>query len=210
MREKFVYEPITGAEFDRQKALYEPFTQAVRELLDATIRTEVDDDTVRDAQAAIEAVTARLRATQKEGPYGVRYAVDGRGQAWGNPVIGVRNPMAPPLVITRGDDGICRTEFTLGAAYEGPPAHVHGGICALVLDHLLGEAASSGNKPTFTGTITCKYLRGTPLGELRAEAYIERVEGVKTFARGFIADAEGVTVEADGVFILPVWAREVG
>lgn len=209
MREKLTYEAVSGEEFDRQKAVYEPFTQAVRELLDASIRTEVDDHVIGEAQAAIEAVTARLRARQKDGPYGVRYALDGRGQAWGNPVIGVRNPMAPPLVISRDADGVCRTEFTLGAAYEGPPGHVHGGICALVLDHLLGEAASSGNKPTFTGTITCKYLRGTPLGELRAEAYIERVEGVKTFARGVIADADGVTVEADGVFILPVWAREV-
>ncbi len=80
-----------------------------------------------------------------------------------------------------------------------------------MLDHILGEAASAGMmKPNFTGTITCRYLRGTPLGALRAEAFIERVEGVKTFARGFISDAGGHTVEADGVFITPAWARQVG
>ena len=79
----------------------------------------------------------------------------------------------------------------------------------MVLDHLLGEAASQGmTKPFFTGTITVKYLRGTPLGSLRAEAFIDRVEGVKAFARGFISDAEGITVEAEGVFIQPAWARE--
>jgi hypothetical protein len=54
-----------------------------------------------------------------------------------------------------------------------------------------------------------KYLRGTPLGRLRAEAAIERTKGVKTFARGFLADADGPTVEAEGVFIKPAWAREV-
>jgi acyl-coenzyme A thioesterase PaaI-like protein len=86
---------------------------------------------------------------------------------------------------------------------------VHGGVSALVLDHILGEAASAGmTKPNFTGTISCRYLRGTPLGALRAEAYIDRVEGVKTFARGFISDADGHTVEAEGVFIRPVWARD--
>ena len=85
------------------------------------------------------------------------------------------------------------------------------GICALVLDHILGEAASDGlTQPKFTGTITVRYLRGTPLGLLRAEAYIDRTEGVKTFARGYLIDAEGTTVEAEGVFIRPAWAREVG
>ena len=74
---------------------------------------------------------------------------------------------------------------------------------------MLGEAASEGlSKPRFTGTITVKYLRGTPLGPLRSEAWIDRREGVKAFARGFISDAAGITVEADGVFIEPAWARE--
>jgi acyl-coenzyme A thioesterase PaaI-like protein len=88
---------------------------------------------------------------------------------------------------------------------------VHGGICALLLDQLLGEAATSQlSKPKFTGTITLKYLRGTPLGPLRGEAWLERTEGYKTYARGFLSDAEGPTVEAEGVFIMPVWARESG
>jgi acyl-coenzyme A thioesterase PaaI-like protein len=83
-------------------------------------------------------------------------------------------------------------------------------MSALVLDHILGEAASGGlMKPNFTGTISCRYVRATPLGPLRAEAYIDRVDGVKTYARGFIADTEGPTVEAEGVFITPAWARDV-
>ena len=53
-----------------------------------------------------------------------------------------------------------------------------------------------------------KYLRGTPLGPLRCDAWIDRSEGVKVFARGTISDAEGVTVEAEGIFIEPAWARE--
>jgi len=33
---------------------------------------------------------------------------------------------------------------------------------------------------------------------------------VKTFARGYLKDADGPTVEAEGVFIRPAWARDAG
>jgi acyl-coenzyme A thioesterase PaaI-like protein len=85
---------------------------------------------------------------------------------------------------------------------------VHGGVSALILDHVLGEAASTDGKPRFTGSITMRYRRSTPLGALQAEAVITRTEGVKTFCVGHIADAEGVTVEAEGVFITPRWLRD--
>ena len=58
------------------------------------------------------------------------------------------------------------------------------------------------------GTITLRYLRPTRLGRLHAEAHITRTDGIKAFAVGHLADDEGVTVEADGVFIQPKWARE--
>ncbi len=88
---------------------------------------------------------------------------------------------------------------------------MHGGVCALVLDQILGEAASEGlTKPLFTGTITLRYLRGTPLGPLRAEAAIERTDGIKTYVSGHLSDAEGKTVEAEGIFVQPAWARDAG
>jgi acyl-coenzyme A thioesterase PaaI-like protein len=205
---EFSREDLTAADVDRLRRIYEPLTQSVRELIDATIRTEVDAATVGDVTAQIEAATARLRSKQLPGPYGVRYTFDAGGMAWGNPVIGVRNPIAPPLVINTDDSGRVWTDFHLGAAYEGPPGHVHGGVCALVLDHVLGEVASGGmTRPAFTGTINCRYLRATRLGALHSEATIERIDGVKTYAVGHLADDEGVTVEAEGVFIVPKWAR---
>jgi hypothetical protein len=48
-----------------------------------------------------------------------------------------------------------------------------------------------------------RYLRGTPLGLLRARAHVDRIDGAKTFAVGHIADGEGPTVTAEGVFITP-------
>jgi acyl-coenzyme A thioesterase PaaI-like protein len=201
------FEVLSAAELDRVKTLYAPLTEAVRELIDATIGTQADDDVVEDARAAIEAVTRSLR--EKIRSAGMSYLIDGHPLPLGNAAIGLCNPIAPPMVVHHEDDGRCWSEFVLGAAYEGPPGLVHGGVSALVLDQILGEAASQGmTKPRFTGTITVRYLRGTPLGPLRAEAVVDRTEGVKTFANGFISDAAGVTVEAEGVFIQPAWARE--
>ncbi|WP_197506609.1 PaaI family thioesterase [Mycobacterium sp. E136] len=206
----FGFDVITEEEYERQRALYGPLTEAVRRLIYASLHTEIDADTVEEAQAKIEAVAEILESKQRSSVQ-VVHEETGRPLAWANPAVGLRNAIAPPMMIHHEDDGRCWSEFTLSGAYEGPPGWVHGGICALVLDHLLGEAASEGlTKPKFTGTISLRYLRGTPLGELRAEAYVERVEGVKTFARGYLLDAEGPTVEAEGVFIQPAWARDAG
>ncbi len=205
------YEVITAEEHGQLTALYGPLTDAVRDLIEATIVTAVDAGTIDDARLRIEAITKTLREKQIDGSSVLRYAVGERPLVWGNAVIGMRNPIAPPLTIHRDDDGRCWSDFDLGAAYEGPPGLVHGGVCAMVLDHVLGEAASEGlTKPLFTGTITVKYLRGTPLGRLHSEAVIESVEEVKTFVRGSISDGRGVTAEAQGIFIRPAWAREAG
>jgi Thioesterase superfamily len=206
------YEVMGADEHDRLAGLYGPLTDAVRELIDATIRTEADQDAVSTARTAILAATNALRSRQRDEVQVVRYTVGGRPVVWGNAVIGLRNPLAPPLTIHHeGDGSRCWSEFILNAAYEGPPGLVHGGVCALVLDQVLGEAASEGmTKPLFTGTITVRYMRGTPLGRLHAEATVERTEEFKSFVSGHLSDAEGITVEAEGIFIKPAWARDAG
>jgi hypothetical protein len=206
------YEVMSADEHDRLAGLYGPLTDAVRELIDATIRTEADQAAIDAARSAIQAATGALTSRQRDETQVVRYAVGGRPVVWSNAVIGLRNPIAPPLSIQHADDGTrCWSEFTLNAAYEGPPGLVHGGVCALVLDHVLGEAASEGlTKPLFTGTLTVRFVRGTPLGRLRADAAVERTEGVKSFVSGHLSDADGITVEAEGIFIRPAWARDAG
>jgi acyl-coenzyme A thioesterase PaaI-like protein len=201
-------EDLSAEDVARLRAMYEPLTESVRALIDATIRTEVGAEAVAVAKSEIDAATARLRSKQLDGAFGIRFTTDGDQMPWGNVVIGVRNPVAPPLVVEQSESGGVFTDFRLGAAYEGPPGHVHGGVAALVLDHILGAAASSPEKPRLTGTITLRYLRITRLGQLHAEARITRTDGVKTFTAGHLADDEGITVEAEGVFIQPRWARE--
>ncbi|AQT81089.1 thioesterase [Mycolicibacterium litorale] len=188
---------------DRGHAIFAPLTQSVRRLIDATIRTDVDDHAVETARALVDQATGILAEQQIAGPFGVRQASDGGTVAWGNVAIGLRNPVAPPLVIHHRADGSVCTDIDLGAAYEGPPGHVHGGISALILDHVLAATAHQPDKPAFTGTLTIRYRRPTRLGPVHAEARIDRSDGAKTFAVGHLSDSDGVTVDAHGVFIRP-------
>lgn len=210
MDAKIPYEVMSADEHDRLAALYGPLTDDVRELIRLALRTDADPESVDAARTAIRTANDVLRSRQRDESQLVRRAVGGRPVVWGNAVIGLRNAIAPPLTIHHDGDGTrCWSEFTLDSPYEGPPGLVHGGVCALVLDHVLGEAASAGlTKPLFTGTLTVRFVRGTPLGKLRADAAVERTEGVKSFVSGHLSDAEGITVEAEGIFIKPSWARE--
>ena len=123
---------VSPEELDRLRRAYEPLTRAVRELIDATIRTEAGADTVAEVTAQIEAATARLSTKQMDRPFGVRYNSDGQSLAWGNVAIGLRNPIAPPLVTHRDDSGKVWADFHLGARLRGsartrPRRHVRTG-----------------------------------------------------------------------------------
>ena len=61
----FGFDVISADEYERQRALYEPLTESLRRLIDAGIHTEVDEDTVRDAQDRIEALTEMLESERR-------------------------------------------------------------------------------------------------------------------------------------------------
>ena len=110
----------------------------MRRLIEAGIRTGVDEETIREAQGRDRGGGRDARARRATTTSTLRHAGTGRPLAWANPAVGLRNAMAPPLAIHQEPDGRCWSEFSLGAAYEGPPGLVHGGICALVLDQHAG------------------------------------------------------------------------
>lgn len=207
----YLVDDATPEEIEEERATYGPIAEVLRDLAEASIRTTVAPEVAAEAAERLREVHALLTSELGGASYGMKYSRHGIGRPWGNAVVGVRNPVAPPLEIewaSGEDQGRVRSEFELGPQYEGPPTLVHGGVSALILDQLLGEAAAAGGKPGMTGTLTVRYRRGTPQGKLVGEAWIDRVEGVKTYAVGTISDGEGVCVEAEGVFILPKWARE--
>ncbi|CAJ1509664.1 PaaI family thioesterase [[Mycobacterium] holstebronense] len=198
-------EPITPEDAQRSASVFEPLTRSLRELIDVTIRSQVNAADVRKARALIDEARELLGARLDSNPFGVRFTTDGQALPWGNVAIGMRNALAPPLHVRRDEEaGRATADLVLGAAYEGPPGQVHGGMCALILDHLLGATAHRRDEPAFTGTLTLRYVAPTPLGRLRAESWVEREDGGKTFAAGHLLDEKGrITVQAEGIFIRP-------
>lgn len=119
-----------------------------------------------------------------------------------SPLIGLANPLAPPVTIGQTSEATATARVTFGSAYEGPPGHVHGGFVAAAFDEVLGYAQSLSGAPGMTGTLTVRYRRPTPLHkELLFEASLLRVEGRKIFTEATVS-AEGVlTAEAEGIFV---------
>jgi acyl-coenzyme A thioesterase PaaI-like protein len=212
MRAPFKYEVVdlTEAELAIEREVFGGLAGSVRSLAEASLRTTIPEDEVGEITREIEKLTARLQASRIDGPFGVTLTSGGGVRGHGNAVVGMRNPIAPPLDIKlSGGEGHVWSHFHLNALYEGPPTLVHGGVTALILDQVLGECAGDGGAPGMTGTLTLRYLRPTPLGDCSAEAWVTEIGETKTHVRGVMRDADGNdTVEATGVFILPRWARE--
>lgn len=204
----YFLEDIGAPELRERTSVADELAGAVRTLISSTVLTEVDAVAAARAIEHIEAAVEILGTERlSEDSFGVRFTSDGVKRNWGNAVIGRRNPVAPPVVLNH-DGAKAWSEFELGPAYEGPAGLVHGGIVAAILDQVLGSAAEHAGHPGMTGTLTIRYRQGTKLGQVRAEAELDRVEGVKSIAKGRIVTSDGVTAEAEGIFILPRWARE--
>lgn len=201
-----VEDPQALAELERAQG---DLARAVGRLVDATVRTRHEGPVLDEVAAEVDVLVARLLERSQEGPLGVETSSDGRLRDHANPMVGMRNPIASPLVMTDDEGGVACT-FSLGAAYEGPPGCVHGGFVASVLDQVLGTAAAKRGVPGLTAYLNTTYRRPTLLGSDHVcRARVDRLEGWKVFASGEIVDPQGlVTAEAEALFVVPRWARE--
>lgn len=175
-----------------------------RELMDAVALSEAGQAELVAVTAELAAITARLNAVSRATPQPFEIAPDGTLRHLGNAVTGAANPHALPLVVERLGAGV-RAEVTFRPLHEGPPSAVHGGISAMILDHLLGQAVAAAGSAGMTGTLSVRYGKPVPYGEpLVATAEHTRSEGRKTWAAGRIALPDGTAlVEATGLFITP-------
>lgn len=197
---------VSTAEVDAVEARFSAVAGELRRLVDLTIRSEVGDAETDAALEHLRAASDLLGASARPGPAGIGHNTDGRAWQWGNAVVGQRNAVAPPMVVERHDDGSTSARVVLGNQYEGPPAMVHGGVSALLLDHLMGVTASSMQKLTMTGTLTLRYARPLPLGEVWLSGRIASDVGRKVVVTAEIGGVDGVAVEAEGLFIVPSWS----
>ena len=198
------FEPIDmGDQSDAEPELAEAVTQLrrLRETLTGIAGTGADLSTVsqllRQAADIVEqqspGAEAMLAAQWSEGGPGARRT---------NPVGGVENVVAPPVRVLAHPDGTVSTTVTLGIPYQGPPGCVHGGMSAMILDHLFGNANHWLGRTGMTAHYEIDYRRPTPLLQpLEMKAWIDEIDGRKTWLRATIEHEGQLCVEAKALFI---------
>lgn len=120
-----------------------------------------------------------------------------------SPITGRLNPVAPPINMWREGSTVCG-KGRIPTWMNGRPGAAHGGFVAAILDELLGMAGVVGEVGGFTGTLTVRYVRPTPLAtDLDLAARVESTDGRKVKVTGEITVDGEVCASADAVFIRP-------
>ena len=116
---------------------------------------------------------------------------------------GRSNALSPPVDIDVTPEGATATAVWT-AAYEGPPGYLHGGYVAATFDDLLGLAQMACGQAGYTGTLTVKFRRPTPLfRRIDYRAWVERVSGRKIVCKGTAHDGEILLAESECLFVTP-------
>ncbi|MEX5717585.1 PaaI family thioesterase [Geodermatophilus maliterrae] len=203
---------VEGAPYDPElMAAVADLGEALRGLVDASVRTTVPAAELHEVAAVVRAARERLAVSTRpatrlpvlDDPVVFRRVY--------NPVSGVGSALAPPVLFRSatadGVDGavIARTSF--GLAYEGPPGFLHGGMSGLVMDQALGAAAIRAGLWGMTARLELDYRRPVPLDTpVLLRARVTEHAGRKAVVTGTIAPASAPDtplVEARGLFVLP-------
>jgi acyl-coenzyme A thioesterase PaaI-like protein len=181
---------------------------AVRQLIDQLAGTDASAEVLDDLADQLEELVGAFEGAPSAAYSGFAEAANApdvgnlRGTLLDrSPVMGLANPVAPPLYLRLDDDRI-EGWATFGAAYEGPPGCVHGGWIAAAFDEVLGATQTLSGQSGMTAFLHVDYRSPTPLHEeLRFEGELDRVEGRKIFTVGRARHGEVVTAEAQALFI---------
>jgi acyl-coenzyme A thioesterase PaaI-like protein len=181
--------------------------EATRRLMSAVALSDVPPDDLRHAAQQLEriagelAVAARKRCVRLPLPSG---SFRGRVPSSGDPVLGIFNPIAVPLIVTIDEDGSAKGTLTPGAMFEGPIGSVHGGYSAMLMDAIMGTLVRALGTSAMTGTLTVRYLAPTPLDRpLDVSARVLSWERRKTTVEGWISVDGTPTVQGTGIFVSP-------
>lgn len=163
---------------------------ALRDLVDAAVRTEVDPSVLRDVAAELGPLAEVLRERQRRRTQIPMTDDLMSGVRTYSPAHGRGNPLAPPLVVRYLEDRVVGT-CTLGLAYEGPHMFCHGGVSAMLLDQILGHAVAAIKAPGVTVELTTRYRQPVPL-EVPLIVW-----GTATRGEGMVIRATGAICRAD-------------
>jgi hypothetical protein len=194
---------------DSPRAAKHELVRAVKRLIELTAHLDVHEC---GDLAPIAALTDDVAAiADRMEPLPSIHAKGGLGSVGGDDgallersgISGRSNPLAAPV------QWVMHAETATGwatysPAYEGPAGHVHGGFVAAAFDDLMGSAQTLSGSAGYTGTLTVRMIRPTPLERrIDYEAGITRVEGRKIFVWATAACDGVLLAQAEIVFIAP-------
>jgi len=188
-----------------KRAALHRLAEAMRQAIEVLMDTDAPEEQLTRASEAIESLRAELGAAPGGrtlwGYAESSNAGDATAAFDNSPLVGLANPIAPPMKLWIDGD-VVRGTAVFGQQYEGPPGHVHGGIVAAAFDEVLGMTQSLSGIGGMTGRLVVNYRKPTPLGrELTFTGRLDRVEGRKIFTSGMLHDGETLCAEAEGLFI---------
>lgn len=183
--------------------------EEARRLIRATVMLDPDPPggpataAVDDLAAALASLVDRMEALPALAGSPATAGADDARLLERSGISGQANPLAAPLHLGLEGDRV-QGWATYGPPYEGPPGTVHGGFVAAAFDDLLGVAQTISGSAGFTGTLTIRMRRPTPLGRrIDYTGGLTAVEGRKIRAWGTASHAGEVLAEAEGVFVTP-------
>jgi acyl-coenzyme A thioesterase PaaI-like protein len=199
-------EAMEKAEVSPRRTELRRLADAARRVVHGLVSSDAADDELRAAADRLEEVAALFddsgQGSMYEGFAEAANSGDPHAHFDHSPMLGLSNPLAPPIMLRLVDDQTMEGIATFPAGYEGPPGCVHGGYVAAAFDEVLGATQSLSGSPGMTGRLTVHYRSPTPLHEeLRITGRLERAEGRKIFTTGTLHAGDRLCAEAEGLFI---------
>ena len=194
--------------------LPEAINRDVVQLIEHLRCSNAPDEVLTEATRHIQQAMDVLRPWLQQGEGWSTITIGGKpsGMPWSedditsvmpySPISGKRNAIAPPLKLWKVSSNEVGGEVVFSPTYAGPPDAVHGGIIAAVFDEILAMANVIAGNAGFTGTLTIKYHKKTPLNTpIELWGMNVRKSGRKLVSHGEMRVNGVVTASAEGLFI---------
>jgi hypothetical protein len=202
------YEAHAVAE-DAPRGRKHELVRQVKRLIELTAHLDIEEveqlDDIDRIIADVVAVSDRLE------PFPSLHAKGGMAATGGDDstllersgISGLSNPLAAPLQFkVEGEKTFGWAEYS--PAYEGPIGCLHGGFVAAAFDDLMGIAQTASGRAGYTGTLTVRMRRPTPLNKrIDYEAGVSRSEGRKIWVWATAHCEDELLAEAEILFISP-------
>jgi acyl-coenzyme A thioesterase PaaI-like protein len=184
---------------------------AARTLLDAVLRTGLDDESRAGIAGHVQGVIDELRRVPRDDLVRLARHPDGRIENLVQAAAGRCNPRS--LRLTFDDMSLPTPEqvgvpvevtgrVVLDASAAGPPERAHGGIVATILDEATGVAMMRTGRTGMTVAIDVSYHAGVPIGvPLEVRARVTEMDGRKTRATAEVVVDGTVAARASALFV---------